>query len=63
MAISSPLMPPFPPIHLEEELRRHSQVEHDRLQHTASDFDEQVYQHAVALVLRKLAHDAAGEAR
>jgi hypothetical protein len=60
---SSPVMHPFPPLHLAEEFLRHSQVEHDQLQHTVPDFGEQLYQHAVELVLRKLAHVTTGEAR
>ena len=56
-------MPPFPPIRLEEEFLRQSQVERDQLQHTAADFDEQLYQHAVDLVLRKFAQVATGGAR
>jgi hypothetical protein len=64
MATSSSLvMPPFPPIRLEEEFLRQSQVERDQLQHTAADFDEQLYQHAVDLVLRKFAQVATGGAR
>jgi hypothetical protein len=59
----SPLMQPFPPIHLEEEFLRQSQVERDHLQPTVPDFDEQLYQHAVELVRRKLSHIATGGAR
>lgn len=60
---SSPVMQPFPLIRLEEEFLRQSQVERDHLQHTAPDFDEQSYQHAVELVLRKLQHVATGGSR
>jgi hypothetical protein len=59
----SPIMQPFPPIRLEEEFLRQSQVERDQLQPTVPDFDEQLYQHAVELVLRKLSHVATGGAR
>jgi hypothetical protein len=57
---SSPVMHPFPPLHLAEEFLRQSQVERDQLHHTVPDFDEQLYQHAVELVLRKLEHVATG---
>ena len=60
---SSPVMHPFPPLHLAEEFLRHSQVERDQLQHTVPDFDEQLYQHAVELVLKKLEHVATGGPR
>ena len=60
---SSPVMPPFPPLRLEEEFLRHSQVERDQLQHTVPDFDEQLYQHAIQLVLGKLSQVATGGAR
>jgi hypothetical protein len=56
----SPVMPPFPPLRLAEEFLRQSQVERDQLHHTVPDFDEQFYQHAVELVLRKLEHVATG---
>jgi hypothetical protein len=57
---SSLVMQPFPPLRLAEEFLHQSQVERDQLQHTVPDFDEQLYQNAVELVLRKLEHVATG---
>ena len=56
-------MQPFPPLRLAEEFLSQSQVERDQLQHTEPDFKEQLYQHAVELVLRKLEHVATGGTR
>ena len=38
------------------ELEKHSQAEIERQQSTENDFDENLYQEAVALVLKKLSH-------
>ncbi len=39
---------------LAEEFKNHSRAEIERLQSTDTDFDENLYQQAVELVLRKL---------
>ena len=39
---------------LAEEFKNHSRAETERLQGTDTDFDENLYQQAVELVLRKL---------
>ena len=41
---------------VEAEFEKHSQAEIERQQSTENDFDENLYQEAVALVLKKLSH-------
>jgi hypothetical protein len=56
-------IPGFRVIDLTEEFLNHSRVEIERLHNTESDFNDDLYQQAVDLVLRKLQHSATGDAQ
>ena len=51
----------FRVIDLAEEFLNHSRMEIERLRNTGPDFEENLYQQAVELVLRKLQHSAGGD--
>jgi hypothetical protein len=56
-------IPGFRVINLTEEFLNHSRVEIERLHNTGSDFNDDLYQQAVELVLRKIQHTATGDAQ
>jgi hypothetical protein len=48
---------------LAEEFKNHSRAEMERLQSTDADFDENLYQQAIELVLRKLGQHTSRDTR